>query len=1842
MASSRLDRLFVLLDTGSSAVTREAAAQQLGEIVKLHPHELHPLLNKLHTYIISHSWDTRIAAGKAVEAIVRNVPKWDPQPSVIVKNDPEDTSRNRLKNGRLSLAMFNICHVLERGSYLLAGDEKLFEADDENSGIDPKERTARQRRLVNQRLGLDVAEVLGVDTQTIFTNEDLESVKVQHMNGKTKSAVMDVVSEEMTSAGASLSSREQNRARRKAKLLAKQKSVDVSDSFEDAPEKKKPRMSLGGQGGEGNSSDEEGKMVIDAVLPGDVLYLEDQEEWPLEEFCDALCTDLFSPSWETRHGAGTALREIVKTHACGAGKYMGATLEQMESCHQAWLEDIAVRMVCVLALDRFGDFVSDQVVAPVKETCAQTLGGVLQLLMEKGVMEVLKLLLDLLSWHQWEARHGGLLGLKYLLAVREDMESKLLPIAFSHIYRGICDPMDDVVAVAASALIPVATYLVKQLSVEVRQVVTTLWDSLLEIDDLTASTHSVLMLLAKLLSHPGTWDSTMGNLAENVSRLWPFLYHSSRSVRSSALHTLETLTGPNSPQKPEQWLAPIIQPTVQHVYQRAILETCSENLKMIYKIWDQVLCAVALEKLLPAVCPLVPSWLCLMMGTAKTPLDPALMLQAQHNEKMSDTRKRRLVPNLEETVERGEVKFYLGENDTQSDAKDKYCAVMKARCSAAKLLGKLSIYVIKPMPGVEYSPEDTPVQCYERLLLAHLTSRSALQRMAVGLVVREWAMSVPNFECPNLLKAELHNCLHDVVYYDEIAVSFTRLQQETRDFMSMLCHYKLEVGSSFTSAPILTLEQIHNLSGPISLSLFANAKLKPKVQETLEERRKAIQNSVSQTSSDQMSLSTTTQAVLSGAAIRAKVLPQKLNPVIKPLMECIKKEENEQLQMLAAEDLAVLLEQCLQRDPNPSGKVIKNLATFLCVDREFTPKIEEGKNNCGCDKVNGILTLTVQQNSAEKQVLKRSNTITGRGPGRPPGKVGKLQNKPITSNKQECDSAGIVSEEETQRMNSIQRRGCSCALIAMARHFRGRVPDQLPSLWKLMIDPFESPYSQGQELVEEMGVESIHWLQLLEVMIPYLAPELINKMNSKLIPLATWLDHPYTAVRHMTARVFGTLATVLTDTVMAHTIDRVVPLVEAATSDRKRQGAVECVNAVIESLGFDIVPYIVLLIVPLLGRMSDQNSPVRLMATQCFAMLIRLMPLEGGVPDPPGLSTRLMEKRQKERKFLEHLMDPTKLENFKIPVTISAQLRSYQQSGVNWLAFLNQYKLHGILCDDMGLGKTLQSICMLASDHYLRQEKYKKTRKKEDVPQPSLVVCPPTLTGHWIYEVGKFVSHELLNPLHYVGVLVERNKLRQYFPDHNLIVASYDIVRNEIDFFSTIKWNYVVLDEGHIIKNGKTKLSRAIKQLIGNHRLILSGTPIQNNVLELWSLFDFLMPGFLGSEKQFIAKYAKPILQSRDAKSSSKEQEAGVLAMEALHRQVLPFLLRRMKEDVLKDLPPKITQDYYCELSPLQERLYEDFARSQAKQNIDNSLCHLRESEDSKALSHGHIFQALQYLRKVCNHPKLVLNGQHPQYKEISDYLKNTDSSMSDIQHAAKLPALKQLLLDCGIGGSSSTESVVSQHRALVFCQLKAMLDIIENDLFKAQLPEVTYLRLDGSVPAGNRHALVQRFNSDPSIDLLLLTTQVGGLGLNLTGADTVIFVEHDWNPMRDLQAMDRVHRIGQKRVVNVYRLITKGTLEEKIMGLQKFKLMTAKTVISQENSSLQSMGTDQLLDLFSLDERRNGKGRESGEGSNRFHSVGVQNVGMKSLIENLPELWDEGQYDAEYNMENFMETLKK
>lgn len=1896
--TSRLDRLFILLETGTNAVTKRAAAQQLGEAQRLHPHDLHHLLARVSTLLKSPQWDTRVSAAQAIQAILSQVPEWDPQP---IKREDEDCvpDSRRVSQNRLTLEDFDMEKVLTQSSHLTGSEGSEYDL----VAVDGEQAAANQEEKIAAKLGLHPHLM---DTSELFTAEDLNN---------TAAAVVDCTNQRRLSVGEALkqpeglSRREMNRARRKARQsVSKQRSREPDDRpSEDSliPTSQSP-PTLESHPKKPKLEDPPTPPTIPDPNPSAVpdstgCWPDTVTDWPLESFAESLSQDLFSQKWEVRHGSATALRELIKLHGRGAGKSRTHTLAEMEESHYDWIIDAALRLLCVLGLDRFGDFVSDQVVAPVRETCAQALGSLLLLIPSKapqngGISGIISVILKLLEHDEWEARHGALLAFKYLLAVREDLLDEVLIKVYPAIMKGLSDPVDDVGAAAASALIPVASSLPRLLKPEeLEAIVTRLWELLHEQDDLAAACNSFMGLLAAILSLPAARDFlTPQPLAEVLPRLWPFLSHSSSSVRQATLQTLETLTGDRDEARWGQNGGIVLQEALRHVFQRVLIEHVTAIQDVAERVWENLIKNSDLGLLLHAACPLVSTWLCLAMQPENVPFNPNLLITKESKEASSKTNNKLQIADLEpaNNLKTSELKVYIGGIETVA-LNIRKGNVVQARCRAARMLGLLSHYVVQPAPGVIYT-EDIPGPsiCYAKVMLAHLNSRSAMQRTVAGLTMAHWAtVEGAHVAVPEMLRKRLLECLGECVYYDEIAGFFTRLLHDSRDYVATLKHYKLPVPVKIESNGVMTLDQIISLAGKRIGELSAmggsgtlgspgiKLKAKAKLMEDLEERRRVLEAAAAETEKMQGFFNVTATAALAGAATMLRCLPpapEPLNPLVKPLMEAVKREENEELQKLAARHLAQLVELCVERKPSPNAKISTNLCTFLCSDMEFTPRVNSAADP---DIFDGILTLGNRQKHAERVAYNRGATGVpgcggagsggggcGRGPGRPPTTEIPLEEL-------------LACEEPEAKAARTRRRGATFALTAIADLFGASLATRLPHLWDLMLPSFlldetkiavqltrGNKSNAGGAAEEEEVNQLIFGLQVLETMAPSLDRELLPPALESLPPLCKLLAHPYKAVRHMAARCIAVLASLDTEKVIVQVIRSVIPLLEATGGegvssaapselDSIRQGAAEALACLVEGLGVNIVPYAVLFMVPLLGRMSDQNQAVRLACSATFATLVQLLPLDpGAIADPPDL----IEKKAQERRFLEQLLNPRSIPDAELPVPVAAELRSYQRQGLNWLNFLNVYRLHGVLCDDMGLGKTLQTLCILALDHH----------RNPSAP-PSLVVCPPTLTGHWVYEAEKFLEARDLPVMQYAGTPPEREKLRPRVTHHRLVVASYDIVRKDIEYFEGRQWHYCVLDEGHVIKNGKTKSAKATKRLHANHRLILSGTPVQNDVLELWSLFDFLMPGFLGTEKQFAAKYSRPILACREPKAGPKEQEAGALAMEALHRQVLPFLLRRNKEDVLQDLPPKITQDYYCDLSQLQRTLYEDF-RSRHSANLLGGAAGGASADDPHG---GHVFEALRYLRNVCNHPKLVLSQKHPLYETICANLKQQKSTLGDIEHGAKLPALKQLLLDCGIGQSQPQQQqqsqsqprnsassadvsqtlqqqqqqhLVSPHRALIFCQLKAMLDIVEKDLLRVHLPTVTYLRLDGSVPAAQRHSVVARFNADPSIDVLLLTTQVGGLGLNLTGADTVIFVEHDWNPMKDLQAMDRAHRIGQKKVVNVYRLITRSTVEEKIMGLQKFKLVTANTVISTENASLETMATDQLLDLFSLDSDKEKRGRKRRDLAAEGAAVGEEEAGPvagcnKSVLDMLPELWEQQQYDDEYNFDSFLANLK-
>ncbi|CAH3196884.1 unnamed protein product [Porites evermanni] len=847
----------------------------------------------------------------------------------------------------------------------------------------------------------------------------------------------------------------------------------------------------------------------------------------------------------------------------------------------------------------------------------------------------------------------------------------------------------------------------------------------------------------------------------------------------------------------------------------------------------------------PVTIPFLSSWLGMMMMPACAPIDHTVLVQALHRTQNKGDRNADRAHMIRGRPSQGhsepQTEVIAGVTlATSMTVREP--AVLRARLAAARAFGLLASHFAECIPGNPEEPH--PLTFLMQTLQFPLKSTAGIQRMCASLILSDWASCQMKCQCPEENVAQLHSILSEQVVYDEIAILNTRLQTDCQGLLNALREKGIDASAGIQPG-CYTVDNAVKLVSDIFMDV--SKKLSQQDIKAAEIKRRHLMTTIGQLQSEYQKLHIRVQASVASTLIFLNKLPLKLNPVIRPIMDSIKKEEQTLMQTRSAKALAKLLELCMERDPCPNPKIIKNLCSFVCSDPAVTPSVNlsvsaateeapispspRGQAESNCNLFSGAMTTAMERGNtnASTSASKRANSHAARNRQTPAGVDGVL----LSSTEENG-----VDDAETSRMLSVQRQGAEFALVELANHFGRSLPVKLPKLWDAIVGPLQDIKKGGSFDAEKLvGFDTeaqnlVHCLQVLEVLVSTLHTELLSKVIELLPNLVLCIQHPYCAVRHLAARCLGILSVVSTQETMTTVVEDVLPLMGTADIVRNRQGAIETIcciffqiikskgyenyeigyqreNAlilnqilstilkrnvwrslwricVIEKLGIGVVPYVVLLVVPVLGRMSDQCEDVRLMATYSFATLIRLMPLESGVPDSPGMSKAMVEQKQKERKFLEQLLDGTKVENYTIPVPIKAELRKYQQDGVNWLAFLNRYKLHGILCDDMGLGKTLQSICIIAGDHYTKATVFKETGNSDCKPLPSLVICPPTLTGHWVYEVEKFVSKEYLKPLHYTGPPSERQRLVSRVKNHSLVVASYDIVRNDGDFFRLV------------------------------------------------------------------------------------------------------------------------------------------------------------------------------------------------------------------------------------------------------------------------------------------------------------------------------------------------------------------------------------------------------------------------------------------------------------------------
>lgn len=480
---------------------------------------------------------------------------------------------------------------------------------------------------------------------------------------------------------------------------------------------------------------------------------------------------------------------------------------------------------------------------------------------------------------------------------------------------------------------------------------------------------------------------------------------------------------------------------------------------------------------------------------------------------------------------------------------------------------------------------------------------------------------------------------------------------------------------------------------------------------------------------------------------------------------------------------------------------------------------------------------------------------------------------------------------------------------------------------------------------------------------------------------------------------------------------------------------------------------------------------------------------------------------------LEKLRDFESIDDYDLPCYFDGTLRPYQKAGYNWLRFLNEFRFGGCLADDMGLGKTVQTLALLAHE------------KQENPGFCSLLIMPTSLIYNWELEARKFTPE--LKILVYTGT--QRIKDPFKFRDYDLVLTSYGITRLDVNIMKDFYFNYIILDESQAIKNPGSNIANAVNKLKSKQKLILTGTPVENGTMDLWSQMNFVNPGLLGNQNSFKNQFLQPIEKQNDKDKAAK-----------LHSLIKPFILRRLKSQVATDLPEKITNVKYSAMTAEQEKVYEEVKSYYREKIIGENPFAGRSSQQFTLL------RGLTQLRQIANHPKLVREDYQGESGKLEDITYMLQSTISE------------------------------GHKVLVFSQFVRHLAIVKEYLDGQDIP---YAYLDGATK--DRQGQVEKFQEQEDVKVFLISLKAGGVGLNLTKAEYVFLLDPWWNPAVEAQAIDRAHRIGQENKVIIYKFISRGSVEEKIMALQDRKLALAGELISTEESFMKSLDQEDIAALL-------------------------------------------------------------
>ncbi|ETN09266.1 hypothetical protein PPTG_11717 [Phytophthora nicotianae INRA-310] len=1778
--ATRLENLFLLLRDGSSAQIRENAAEKLGEVAARSSDVCESILQQLRPLIVDSEWEIRVAASKCLDVVARSLRHENENVAdlfALVSLGSQEAS-----SAALNLQTVDISQVVQEGAPLLRSGGEEYQYTTNLTEEERRIHAVKQRRLLLKRLSgaggpiwktredsltkqllprlnRDHAQEIADDIETSESQPHAEEEPTTAINRKQASDILSIPSR---------SKRRSVHDSATGSGVKRLKADDCSDT-EDVI------MQSGGEIGSHCRIDESETQTKAAIVAG---LVSDMFE------------SMFDSKWEVRHGALLSLRQILlSSHFTAAVEAARPAVDEATQRNfvDKWLEECLIRCICVLALDQFVDYSADGSVSPVREVCAQVFGILLgSLSSEDTLVGYLQVVRTLFSGLTWQACHGGLLGLKYLVQAHKKHAQVLIPLFFDDIVTAFSqsDSEEDVLVLAAEMFRDFVSFLDRIEPVGITNTTGLLWRSLKLHESAGMVSASIVQALSAWHSNPTVAELLQDNakvqaaLWQNLSCTIPMLHHHSLSVRASSTTCVAAIFSreSSSSQSNSANFAKVFLP---HLLLQVLLEEEESIQRSLLSAWKQVVRNLSKEELLiPVIDGNLPKWMKLLWST-----NEISCLNVE-------------VANSEGTVSIADVNQSVDRLAQEN---------LSSRVVFAEALG----FAVSHVPL-----SSSCMTQLIRLVCDGLCSSSGERQCGVLLALSKWGYY------------EQHLNVEDP---QEQSRRIQHLQDSIGAFLGSFAENQWRTGQSDAASeegPVFYREQLGSLKRVVQMEaciidIFSSAGIS--LQPT-EKPDAASSADISRQIAEHIALFPYEKLQDHPKEFELAHFKRQDLFLVDELVQQSFSRFYHRIQGLGSSAYCVILP-----IPKKSGFLVKALMNSIKEEEEIAFRAISAQ---------AIARFVVDQAHTQKKCVAKivSNLCNSAA-----ALIGATSD-PSDSNPQH-DPSPVILPDVLKKIR-VRAVGAEAALSEICKH----TGDSLFETCRALEDAISKAWKQQN--VDELTIQRC--MHLIMLVMPHTESGAMEKCLSWLERLAQLMQQP--CEDHQTRRTVAHAVAIICKNAQGQHREHAMLIVYSSifvafsntgsVKTEALEAAVMVLDRIVHILGADLTPYVPSLVHYAMKTMSSQSKRIRTFAAGAFADLVPLIPLQMDLELhdsaqllPDSLRT-IVEVNAVSRSFLESFSTGKAVQHADVTAGLAPEttLRLYQQHGVDWLCFMAKNNLHGILADDMGLGKTLQTLAAMASTLGMEL--------KNEASMPCIIVCPPIIVHHWIQEIKKYIPGIFASIIDYSTPASDRKRLRRgnAFPisgrGSTLIITTYSILRADIKYFSSVEYMYVVLDEAHLIRNPSTGLFRAVLELRASHRVALSGTPLQNNVTDLWALFEFLMPGYLGDFTVFRREYVLPITKSKERNATTKQKEQAAIAIAKLHQKVLPFILRRTKDQVLDELPPKIISNVLLPLSPLQKRLYSLASSTEEDTSSVNSS---RTKNQEKDAATTNVLTNLQLLRKICVHPALVADDKAAQGLNSKE-----KSALSDWKSSGKMTGLHDLLVECcdiaardqktSIDSASNADDTsFSPHRCLVFAHLQKTLDLTEQMLQDA-LPGVMYRRLDGRTSHSKRADIVQQFNADPSIDVLLLTTSVGGLGLTLTGADTVIFIEHSWNPFVDLQAMDRAHRIGQKRTVRVFRLIMEESLEEHIVNLQQFKEQVAATVV-QKSDAQSSMNTNTrgVLNLLQASSsavaakelRASVAATKSSEGDQ--HVAAALPQGAQELLDQIGELWDESQYES-------------